>query len=61
MFGRNLFAAFPQVRHGHSGSTKYYLGIDLLDINERGHRRRYRPPTNEDDVEGHHDVSDQDH
>jgi putative DNA primase/helicase len=31
MFGRNLLAAFPRVRAGHSGNTKYYNGISLAD------------------------------
>jgi putative DNA primase/helicase len=31
VFGRNLLAAFPQVRAGHSGDTKYYAGINLAD------------------------------
>ena len=29
VFGRYLVAAFPQVRAGHSGDTRYYDGIDL--------------------------------
>jgi putative DNA primase/helicase len=29
MFGRNLTAAYPSVRVGHSGATKFYYGIRL--------------------------------
>jgi hypothetical protein len=31
MFGRNLCAAFAQVRPGHSKSTRYYSGIELAE------------------------------
>jgi putative DNA primase/helicase len=31
VFGRNLCAAFAQVRPGHSTSTRYYSGIELAD------------------------------
>jgi putative DNA primase/helicase len=31
VFGRNLMAAFPTVRSGHSGSRKLYYGIELKD------------------------------
>jgi putative DNA primase/helicase len=31
VFGRNLCAAFPQVKPGHSTSTRYYSGIELAE------------------------------
>jgi putative DNA primase/helicase len=31
MFGRNLCAAFSEVRPGHSKSTRYYCGIELAE------------------------------
>ena len=34
MFGRNLCAAFAQVRPTHSGETKCYAGIGLIDDND---------------------------
>lgn len=62
IFGRNLLAAFPQVRAGHSGNTKYYTGISLADGEDGegadGDEGRSRSASNEPQPDDRGAISD---